>query len=282
MTRQDRQSGLILHHVRPARSQEGSDAKLDGRVVVAGFVRLGRFVVVRLSVVKIIIFRGIVSSILQVFPERFVRLFDAFQARRGSCDADNFRGSAVIRARRSRSLLFPSRRRSNGNFLEPLLLLGGLHEGQHNEILRHREGDALRWLGRLGPLPLHPMAGRAGVLQLVRGIAGVRPARKGSVPGGHRLGFRNARCSRRRGPCPVGRRSAVRAAAVFGLHEQGGSAFHALIEPLRARGADVGVAAGEDHRRPVLGVECLEAYYAVEGERGGAAAERRAHGWVGG
>ena len=67
---------------------------------------------------------------------------------------------------------------------------------------------------------------------------------------------------------------------VLGLDEQGGSAFHAFIEPLRARSADVGVAAGEDHRRPVLEVEGLEAYYAVKGERGGAASERRGHGWI--
>jgi hypothetical protein len=55
----------------------------------------------------------------------------------------------------------------------------------------------------------------------------------------------------------------------FELHCQGHAALHALVEAIRELDADVRVAAGQDNGVICLGVELLEAYHAVEGERGG-------------
>jgi len=101
----------------------------------------------------------------------------------------------------------------------------------------------------------------------------VMPSRRRPVPAGHRLVIADGLEGR---ALPGAGAAAGAAAQIARLEEEWFSAFHALVKPLGTRSADVGVAARQYHRRPLVVIERLEAYYAVEREGDAAGHDWRA------
>mmetsp|Transcript_37888 Transcript_37888/g.77114 ORF Transcript_37888/g.77114 Transcript_37888/m.77114 type:complete len:232 (-) Transcript_37888:246-941(-) len=213
-------------------------------------------VVIMIDAVVLVIVAAAAAVIL-LPPERFIRLFNGFNPSGG--DAGNrIDGRTRFRVLRPAadcpllsSLLL-------GNHGEHLLLLCRLHEGHHYQVSGQGEGNALHRLGR----------GRL----LLMMMPVVMPSRRRPVPAGHRLVIADGL----EGRALPGAGAGAAAAQIARLEEERFPAFHALVKPLGTRSADVGVAARQYHRRPLVVIERLEAYYAVEREGDAAGHDWRA------